>query len=246
MKKLVENSEVKIVEKKDLGLKQPLVIAGFVGAGLVGSIAVDHIINQLKMDEVAWIKSKYLPPVAIFVEEKLRPPFRIYGSKKENLYAVICEIPLREEGIYQISSAIMDWAEERGAKEIVILEGIPVPGLPMERKPVCVTERGKCEIFKDKGIDMFRRGIIVGMAGALLGESLTRKIGGTSILTPAMATIPDPEGAATLIEALNKSHGLNVDTSELIKGANEIREKLKEVAESYEKTAPVEPEKMYA
>jgi len=247
MVKELETAEVEVVDVKELDLKEPLIVTGFVGAGLVGSIAADLIINQLKMEEVAYIKSRYLPPVAIFVEEKLRHPFRIHASKKDNLCVVICEIPLREEGLYSISSALLDWAEKRGTKEILVLEGIPVPGLPMDRRPFCVTEMGKCDHFRDRGINMLRKGIIYGIAGAILSECLTRKIGGTAILTPAMATIPDPEGAAVLIEALNKSHGLKIDTADLIAGANEIREKLKEIAENYEKTASAaEPEKMYA
>ncbi|MEM4188236.1 MAG: proteasome assembly chaperone family protein [Candidatus Hadarchaeum sp.] len=239
-------AEVEIVEVKDLGLKNPLIIAGFVGAGLVGSIAVDQIITQLKMEEVAYIKSKHLPPVAIFVGEKLRHPFRIHASKKDNLCVVICEIPLKEEGLYSISSALLDWAEKQGTKEILVLEGIPVPGLPTDRQPFCVTELGRCEHFKDRGINLLRKGIIYGIAGAILSECLTRKIEGTAILTPAMATIPDPEGAAVLIEALNRTHGLKIDTADLIAGANEIREKLREIAENYEKTTTTEPEKMYA
>ncbi len=247
MGKMLENPEAEIVEVKSVDLKEPLVIAGFVGAGLVGSIAADHIINQMKMDEVACVKSKYLPPVAIFVEEKLRHPFRIHASKKDNICVIICEVPLKEDGLYSIASTLLDWAEQKGAKEILVMEGIPIPGLPTERRTFCVTERGKCEPYREKGIDTLKQGIIAGMAGAILSECLSRKIGGTAILTPAMATIPDPEGAATLIEALNKSHGLNINTSELVAGANEIKKKLKEIAENYEKTAGThETDRMYA
>ena len=240
--------EVEIVEVKDLGLKEPLVISGFVGAGLVGSIAVDHIINQLKMEGIAYVRSKHLPPAAVFVGERLRHPFRIYGSQKHNLCAVICEIPLRYEGLYPVSSAILDWADGKGAKEMVVLEGAPVPGLPKERKPYCVTELGKCEIFKEKGIDLHSKGVIVGMAGAILSECLARKIEGTALLTPAITFMPDPEGAATLIEALNTSHGLKIDTSELFAKAKEIKERLKEISEHYEKmkASTKEPERMYA
>jgi uncharacterized protein len=242
-----ETPEVEIVNVKELDIKEPLVICGFVGAGLVGVIAADHLIEQLKMEEVAYVRSEYLPPAAIFVGEKLRQPFRIYASQKENLYVIICEIPFRYEGLYSISSAILDWAEENGANEIVVLDGIATPGLPEERKPFCVTEHGKCEIFREKGIDPIRKGVIGGMAGALLTESLRRKISGTALLTPAISFLPDPEGAAILIEALNKSHGLKVDTSELLAGAKEIREKLKEIAEHYEKTEGTEePERMFA
>lgn len=243
----LEIPEVEIVDLKTLDLEEPLVISGFVGAGLVGSIAVDHIANQLKMEEIAYVRSKHLPPATIFVGQKLRHPFRIYASQKDNLCAIICEIPLRYEGLYPLSSAILDWVEGKRAKEIVILEGVPVPGLPKERKSFCVTELGKCEIFRDKGIDLFSKGIIAGIAGAILNECLVRKIEGTALLTPAITFMPDPEGAATLIEAINRSYGLKIDTSELLASAKEIKEKMKEIAEQYEKmkASTEEPEKMY-
>jgi predicted ATP-grasp superfamily ATP-dependent carboligase len=43
--------------------------------------------------------------------------------------------------------------------------------------------------------------------------------------------MPDPEGAAALIETLNKVYELKVDTTDLLKRAKEIKEKLKEVAQ---------------
>jgi predicted ATP-grasp superfamily ATP-dependent carboligase len=131
---------------------------------------------------------------------------------------------------------------------MVVLEGVPVPGLPKERKPYCVTELGKCEVFKEKGIDLLSKGVIVGITGAILSECLARKIEGTALLTPTISFMPDPEGAVTLIKALNNSHGLKIDTSELVEKAKEIREKLKEISEHYEKmkAASKEPERMYA
>ncbi len=187
------------------------------------------------MEEVAYVRSKHLSPATVFVGERLRHPFRIYVGQKDNLCAIICEIPIRHEDLYPVSSAILNWAEGKGAKEIVVLEGVPVPGLPKERKPFCVAELGKCEIFKERGTGLLRKGVIGGIAGAILSECLSRKVGGTALLTPAISFMPDPEGAAILIDALNRSHGLKIDTSKLLAGAKEIREKLKEMAEHYEK-----------
>jgi predicted ATP-grasp superfamily ATP-dependent carboligase len=50
---LSEIAEIPYVEilqtEEETALKKPLVIVGFAGAGLVGGIAVSHIIDQLKM-----------------------------------------------------------------------------------------------------------------------------------------------------------------------------------------------------
>ena len=51
-----EVPEVKITQTAEGELKQPLVIVGFAGAGLVGGIAVSHIIDQLKMREIGILR----------------------------------------------------------------------------------------------------------------------------------------------------------------------------------------------
>ena len=54
----------------------------------------------------------------------LRHPFRFYANKEGTICTIICEITLRMEGLYSLVSAILDWAEKNGSKEIVILDGV--------------------------------------------------------------------------------------------------------------------------
>ena len=125
-----EIPEVNIVETEKAELKEPLVILGFAGAGLVGGIAVTHIIDQLKMKKIAYVRSRHMPPAVVFMDGQLRHPFRIYSGKEGKLCAIVCEIPLRSDGLYPIASTLLDWAEEKGARELVVLEGAPVRGIP--------------------------------------------------------------------------------------------------------------------
>ena len=48
-----EFPEAEIFEIKKTELKNPIIFAGFVGAGLVGPLAINHIITELKMTEIA-------------------------------------------------------------------------------------------------------------------------------------------------------------------------------------------------
>jgi predicted ATP-grasp superfamily ATP-dependent carboligase len=50
-------------------------------------------------------------------------------------------------------------------------------------------------------------------------------------LVPALTFMADPEGAVLLIEALNIVYGLHVSTQKLFVRAEEIKQKLREVAE---------------
>jgi uncharacterized protein len=187
------------------------------------------------MERIAHVSSRYLPPAVVFMDGKLRHPFRIYSDKEGKLCAIICEIPLPSDSSYPIAYKLLDWAEEKGVKELVVLEGIPVKGIPKERKPFCAAEPEKVKECQEKGVKMIKTGIISGIAGSILNECLTRKIIGLVFLTPAITYIPDPEGAAILIKALNNIYDLKIDIENLLKRGKEIKQKLKEVAKRHQR-----------
>ena len=246
----IDTPEVEVIETDEVDLKEPLVILGFAGPGLVGGIAVTHVIDRLKMREIAHLRSRYIPPAVVFMNGKLRHPLRIYSNDEGKLCAIVCELPLRSDGLYPIASALLDWIEEKGVKELVVLEGIPVRGIPKKRKSFCVAEPEKLKKCEDEGLELLSAGIIHGVAGSILNECLTRKITGVAFLTPAVAFMPDPEGAATLIKTLNNVYDLNVDTNELLSKAEDIRQRLKEVAKRHQKMRKAEekrglPESIY-
>lgn len=242
--------DVDLVEVGKVKLNNPLIIGGFVGAGLVGSISAEQIVKALKMVEIAFVKSPYLPPLAVFIGGRLRHPFRIYASEDGKVCVVICEIPLGTRGLYAIASKLVDWAQNAAASEFLVLDGIPVDNLPEERVPYCAAESGKCDLLREKGIQTVSKGFIGGIAGSILNECLVRKIEGTVFLTPALSIMPDPEAAAKLIESVNKAYGMKIDVSELLNRAREIRSTLQEVSKQYEKsrkmeTAAESPESLY-
>ena len=93
-----EFPEAEVFPIKKMELKNPIIFAGFVGAGLVGPLSINHIITELKMTEIAVMRSKYLPPSTVFMRGRLRHPFRFYANPEGTICAIICEITLRMEG----------------------------------------------------------------------------------------------------------------------------------------------------
>lgn len=249
---MTDNSlpEVSVVEREKADLREPLVIAGFAGPGLVGGIAMMHLIQELGLRDIAHVKSRHMPPAVVFIDGMLRHPFRIYANDTGDLVAIVSEMPLPSDSAMPLASALLDWAETKGVKEVAVLEGVPVSGLPSERKSYCAAEPEKVSACKEHGIEMINSGLITGIAGSILNECLTRKITGVVFLTPANATMPDPQGAAVLIDALNRVYGLDVDTTALVERAEEIRKKLEEVAQRRQQMLQQEmgreaPEAMY-
>ena len=226
-----EFPEAEVFELKKVNLNSPIIFAGFVGAGLVGPIAINHIIEQLDMKEIAVMRSKHLPPSTVFMRGRLRHPFRFYADEKGTVCAIICEITLRMKGLYSLVSTILDWAASKGSKEIVILDG--VASNEHDNKAYCAAEEDLVRTMADRDISMIPQGFITGLPGGILNECLVREIQGLTLLVKANKIAPDSAAAATLIEALNRFYEMNIDIAELQKDKDRIHSEFSELSQKY-------------
>jgi len=224
------SSDEEVYEIKKTVLKSPIIFAGFVGAGLVGPLSVGHIIDKLKMEEIGYLRSRHLPPSTVFIQGRLRHPFRLYSNDDGTICAVICEITL-PIGLHDIVNTILDWAEKNGSHEIVILDG--VASTSHDDKAFCAAEEDLCRVMEDNDIKMIPQGFITGVAGGLLNECLVRKIQGVTLLVKANEKGPDPLAAATLVKAVNRAYDMNIDTSSLRKEKKRIDADFKELSDKY-------------
>jgi len=223
-------SDNQVYEIKKTILKSPIIFAGFVGAGLVGPLSVGYMIEKLKMKEIAYLRSRHLPPSTVFMQGRLRHPFRLYSNNDGTICAVICEITL-PFGLHDIVNTILDWAEKNGSHEIVILDG--VASKTHDGKAFCAAEEDLCRVMESNDINMIPQGFITGVAGGLLNECLMRPIQGITLLVKANDKGADPLAAATLLDAVNRAYGLNINTSDLRKKKKRIGEDFRELSDKY-------------
>ena len=226
-----EFPEAEVFEIKKRELKSPVIFAGFVGAGLVGPVAINHMIEKLEMDEIAVMRSKYLPPSTVFMRGRLRHPFRFYANKEGTVCAIICEITLRMDGLYSLVASILDWAATKGSKEIVILDG--VAGVEHDDKAYCAAEEDLIRTMADKDISMIPQGFITGIPGGILNECLVREIQGLTLLAKASRDTTDSAAAITLIEALNRFYDMDIDTTDLQEEKDRIHSEFSELSQKY-------------
>ena len=226
-----QSSDDEVYEIKKTDLKSPIIFAGFVGAGLVGPLSVGYVIDKLKMEEIGYLRSRHLPPSTVFMQGRLRHPFRFYANNDGTICAIICEITLQMQGLYDIISTILDWAEEKGSHEIVILDG--VASATHDDKAFCAAEDDLCRVMENNDIKMIPQGFITGVAGGILNECLVRKIQGVTLLVKASDKKPDPLAAATLVDAVNRAYHMNIDTVELRKKKKRIGADFKELSDKY-------------
>ena len=223
--------EAEVFEPESKKLDKPIIFAGFVGAGLVGPLAVGHIVEKLDMKEIGFMRSRYLPPSTVFIRGRLRHPFRFYSNGDGTVCAIICEITLRMEGLYSLVAGILDWAISKGSGEIVILDG--VASEEHDDKAYCAAEEDLCRIMADKDISMIPQGFITGIPGGLLNECLLRKIRGVTLLAKANKKTADPAAAATLVDAVNRVYETDIDIRGLLAEKEKIGADFEDLSRKY-------------
>jgi len=209
-------------------------VLGFAGIGLIGPIVANTLIEQLTdIKEIGFITSEYLPPISVFYAGVLKHPFRLLYSPKHNLIVGICEVPFQIPTAYNdLSKTICNWAlsQDVKAKELVIFQGIPQRGIIDEYPVYYAAEEVMIEHLEKFGISKVEKGIIVGPEATVLNEALINRLNAYALFTPVLE-IPTPEGAASILEVLNKIYELKIDTASLIEQGKEIKARMLELAQ---------------
>ena len=245
----------KVVEGKKK-LHSPILIAGFPEAGLVGSISTSYIIDKLHMNQIACVESEFIVPGVIYAQGKLRHPFRLYSNEKGDVCVLVCEAPIMIQGMYSVLDTVMKWALHNKVKEVMVLDGIAVEGLPdSKRTPIILSSDGReadaANLIHDKS-DVTNKeeeekvagngsvypttAFVGGMAGGILSSCLSNSIASKAILIYAARGMPDPDGAAILIESLSKiteNESLKIDTHELREQGASLRSRMEKIIQSY-------------
>ncbi len=222
---------VRIKEVAKFDLKEPLLIEGFPGVGLVGTISASYIVEKLKMDPLGYIVSEKFPPLAAVHNYMPLHPARIYKSKKHNLVVLFSEFTIPMGVIHHLSSEIIEWSREHKVSRIFSLGGI---SLESEKKEVFGIA-STVELSKQleaNGIKRIKEGATTGVSGVLLAECASRGFPAASLLAEAKPDFMDPLAAAMVIEKLKPMTGLDIDTTELINESKTIESKMKDIMEN--------------
>src|SRR3989344_4510878 len=122
--------EIKEIEK--VNLKNPIVIEGFPGIGMVGPIAASFLAGRPCMRLVGTISSTHFPPIAAIHDYKPVSPARIYACEDHNMLVLFSEFVIPAEIVLPLARELIDFAKSKKAKAIYSLAGIAVE-LPSQK-----------------------------------------------------------------------------------------------------------------
>ncbi|MHA1124836.1 MAG: proteasome assembly chaperone family protein [Candidatus Heimdallarchaeota archaeon] len=223
-----DNLYARCVCKSDVKVKT--VIIGFPGMGLTGAIAAQHISEKLELETIGFVEGTAIPPVAVFLDGYLRHPYRIMGKEGLDIAVFIGESAVSPAGAFHIATAVMKWAEKHGAKEIITLDGFAYLDKNDEAKVYMVAEPEIKEKAEKLKIPPLKSGFIKGFAGAILNKTMATQVDGFAFLVGTRPDLPDPGGAAALIQIINTYKGTDINVKTLVEQSESIKRKLKELA----------------
>ena len=98
--------------------QNPVILEGFPGFGLVGTIVTEFLLEHLKCEQIGEFIYDDLPAMAAIHKGKLVNPMAVHYNKKYNL--IILQTILNPKGKeWEIASAIIDMANNLKAKKII-------------------------------------------------------------------------------------------------------------------------------
>ena len=224
------SSDIKIFSKP-LSQEGSSVLMGFPGSGLVGSIALQYMVDQLEFTQIGIMNSKYFPPLAMMNRGVINVPVRVY--EKGNLAAIVADIPIHPMICYEVATGIMDWLMPFKIREVVTIAGIITNETEKRVFGVATSEQALPRIQESTII--LPIGSISGIASSFLTECRIRNIDGFGLLGETI-NAPDPRASAAAIEVLNRMYGLELDTKPLLEQAEEIESTMHKLAEQVQTT----------
>jgi uncharacterized protein len=215
---------VRIVETEPVDIKNPVVVTGFPDVGLVGTIAVSHVIETLGLRKLGYVASDRLPPIVVVHKRRPMAPIRLYGG--EGIIVAVSEIPIPHFLVHPLSGSLVDWFKEKRARFALLLGGIASPRrMEIEEPSVFgVSTGGEMDrIMEEKNIKFLEEGFITGQDGVILRNCMEKGLPSIYLMAESHFAYPDPGAAAAVIQAINRILDIQVDVKSLLEKEEEIR-----------------------
>ncbi len=201
----------RIATWEPVDLSQALVVLGFPSVGLVGGIATAHLVESLHVREVGYVLSPAFPPTTVVRNGVSASPIRVYlgdvvcgvDGECEQLCVVHSDVTPKASLVAPLAYALVAWAKEHGAKQVVCLEGLPNGSRGPEARIAGVGSDGSArDLLGRLGVPALEDGLLTGVGGVVLYAARVVNLPAMCLLAETREDFPDARGAARLLEAL--------------------------------------------
>ncbi len=239
-----------LIVSKKVKLNDPVLIEGLPGIGLVGKLAADHMIKELKAEKFAELYSPHFPHQVLMLKKgiirMLKNKFYYWKNPKKGGRDIVILVgdvqAVTPEAQFEVCGAILDFYQKLGGKFIFTLGGYGV-GRVVE-KPRVFGSATRMEVvtsLKKHGI-LFGEasGSIIGAAGMLLGLGKLRGIKGVCLMGETHGGYVDAKSAQSVLEVLSRILEVKIDLSKLEIRAKESEKFMKRMEKETEKQKQIQ------
>lgn len=211
-------------------VSKPIILQGFPGFGLIGTIVTEYLIEHLDAEKIGSIQITQSSPVLAIQNGILIEPVGIYYVKKYNL--IIIHTVQNLQGLeWEYAETIKKLVTRFFAWELISIEG--VVDQSTNEKPSIYFYTNTQSIqnsLESCGLSPLQNGIIMGTGAALLSEKLDCRV--SAFFTTTHSQLPDSRAAAVVITALDSYLKFNVPTKPLLAKAQEFEQKYTSLLEN--------------
>lgn len=235
----------KILLTQKISLKNAVLLVGLPGIGLVGKIAVDYLLKELKPKKIAEVLSDSFPPSVHTRNSKIElirnEIYHLTYKKQEFLILAGPVQPTLDFKVgsshehYEFSETLVNFFKSVGVVEIITMAGINVGEKRVNNSPgviVAATDKDTIQMWKDFGAkEDNKEGLISGAAGLLVGLGALRSMKGACLMgeTSAQLIYGDQGSAKRLLEILKKRFKFKINMKSIEKDSKQIEKAFNEL-----------------
>lgn len=236
----------------DVELDDPsdTLVAGFTQFGLAGLTAANYLTEQLDLEEVGHVTVDQLPAITPFEDGMPRHHTRLFSRPDVEITVLVGELFVAPDVAGPFGEAILEWTDEEGVEEVVVLSGVPLAHGPDDHRAFYVASEDfqAARLQGDHGVPPMGGGFLEGVHGELVQRSMDSPLKTCVLTTPVHPQAPDVEAALRLLEAFDAVYDLGLDTDPLQAFADTVAKQYEELAarlESQRKQETVHDDRMY-
>ena len=246
----------RLLVTKKVQLKEATLLVGLPGIGLVGKIAVDYLLKQLKPEKIAEVLSDSFPPSIHTKDSKIfliKDEIFHFNFKGKDF--VVLSGPVQptldfkvgsSHEHYEFAETLISFFKGIGVSEVITMAGLNVGDNRLNKKPeviVAGTDDEIISVWKKFGAKEDKKeGLISGAAGLLVGIGKLHGIKGACLMgeTNPQLVYGDQGSAKQVIELISKRFDLKVKMKSIEKDAKSIEKAFKELTTNLQQQEPEE------
>lgn len=200
-----------------------ILLLGFPGNGLIGTFTISYLIAHLQMKLVGDINHPDLPPTLFVENGEILSPIRIYN--KNNIYAIISDIPIYPEIANEFVSSIAEFCRKNKIGKVIVPSGVDTQSADSKDVKTygLTTDQSFEKTMYENDIPKFIAGSILGTDASVITVFRNYRIPLLMLYTSCHPFFPDPQASIFAITSLAKVLKIHVDTNDIQKRIDYLR-----------------------